>query len=175
MRNEGTAMKQSGLMLLVITWYKPTDLSKVHVSVMVSNINTGLVKDAFHNVQEIIIMQMRQEQESVNEAWRKAEMETLLNPETTEEWRHDIWTVHKTWQHEHTTIYTENNKHHQSMTTNKHNKPWHMAADPPDPNSTPPPPLGGASWRLQHWDRIPPMKVSYQVLVYDKPGWLGKS
>ena len=44
----------------------------MHISVMVSNINTGLVKDrvsyALHNVQEIIIMQMRQERESVNEA-----------------------------------------------------------------------------------------------------------
>ena len=75
-------------------------------------------------------MQMRQERESVNKAWRKAEMETLLNPETTEEWRHDIRTVHNTWQHEHTTVYTENNKHRQSMTTNKHNKPLHMAVDP---------------------------------------------
>ena len=84
---------------------------------MVSNINTGLVKDrvsyALHNVKEIIIMQMRQKRESVNEA----EMETLLNPETTEEWRHDIRTAHNTWQHEHTTVYTENNKHRRSMTT----------------------------------------------------------
>ena len=115
---------------------------------MVSNINTGLVKDSvsytLNNVQEIIIMQMRQERQTVNEAWRKAEMETLLNPETTEEWWHDIRTVHNTWQHEHTTIYTENNKHHQSMTTNKHNKPWHMAADPPDPNIMNR--LGPASW-----------------------------
>ena len=45
MRNEGTAMKQNGLMLFVITWYKHTDLSKVHISVMLSNINTGLIKD----------------------------------------------------------------------------------------------------------------------------------
>ena len=112
---------------------------------MVSNINMGLVKDrvsyTLHNVKEIIIMQMRQKRESVNEAWRKAEMETLLIPETTEEWRHDIKTVHNTWQHEHKTIYTENNKHRQSMTTNNIQqtnniiKPLHMAADPPDPNS----------------------------------------
>ena len=50
-------------MLLVIKWYKHTDLSKVHVSGIVSNINTGLVKDrmsyALHNVWELIIMQMR--------------------------------------------------------------------------------------------------------------------
>ena len=93
---------------------------------MVSNINMGFVKDrvsyALHNVKEIIIMQIRQKRESVNEAWRKAEMETLLNPEKTEEWRHEIRTVHNAWQHEHKTLYTENNKHHQSMTTNKHHK-----------------------------------------------------
>ena len=104
---------------------------------MVSNINTRLVKDrvsyALYNVIEIIIMQMRQKRESVNEAWRKAEMETLLNPETTEEWRHNIRTVHNVWQHEHKTLYTENNKHRQSMTTNKHYKA--MAVDPPDPNT----------------------------------------
>ena len=50
-------------MLLVITWYKHTRLSKVHVSGIVRNINTGLVKDrmsyALHNVWELIIMQMR--------------------------------------------------------------------------------------------------------------------
>ena len=56
-------------------------------------------------------------QESVKKEWRKAEMETLLNPETTEEWRHDIRNVHNTGQHEHKTIYTENNKHRQSMMT----------------------------------------------------------
>ena len=91
---------------------------------MVSNINMGLVKDivsyALQNV--IIIMQMRQKRESVNEAWRKVEMETLLNPETTKEWRHDIRTVHNDWQHETKTLFTENNKHRQSMTTNKHHK-----------------------------------------------------
>ena len=93
---------------------------------MVSNISTGLVKDrvsyALRNVKDIIIIQMRQKRESVNEAWRKAEMATLLNPETTEEWRHDIRTVHNAWQHEHKTLYTENNKLRQSMTTNKHHK-----------------------------------------------------
>ena len=72
--------------------------------------------------------------ESVNEAWRKAEIETLLNPETTEEWRHDIRTVHNPWQHEHKTLYTENNKHRQSMATNII-KQCHMAADPPDRNN----------------------------------------
>ena len=50
-------------MLLVITWYKHTRQSQVHVSGIVSNINTGLVKDrisyALHNVWELIIMQMR--------------------------------------------------------------------------------------------------------------------
>ena len=80
------------------------------------------VSYALHNVKEIIIMQIRQKRESVNEAWKKAEMEPLLNPETTEEWRHDIRTVHDAWQHEHKTLYTENNKHRQSMTTNKHHK-----------------------------------------------------
>ena len=74
-------------------------------------------------------MQMRQKRESENEAWRKAEMETQLNPETTEEWRHDIRNVHNAWQHEHQTVYTENNKHCQSMITSNL-KPWHMAADP---------------------------------------------
>ena len=64
-------------------------------------------------------MQMREKRESVNEAWRKAEMETLLNPETTEEWRHDFGTAHNSWQQEHKTVYTENNKHRQSMITNK--------------------------------------------------------
>ena len=50
-------------MLLVIMWYKHTVLSKVHVSGIVRNINTGLVKDSMsytlHNVWELIIMQMR--------------------------------------------------------------------------------------------------------------------
>ena len=44
------------------TWYKHTRLSTVHVSGIVSNINTGLVKDrmsyALHNVRELIIMQI---------------------------------------------------------------------------------------------------------------------
>ena len=106
---------------------------------MVSNINTGLVKDrvsyALHNVKEIIIMQMRQKRESVNEAWRKAEMETLLNPETTEEWRHDIMQC----------IAPDNMNTRPSLLKIKNTarawqqtniiKPWHMAADPPDPNS----------------------------------------
>ena len=34
----------------------------------------------------------------------KAELETLLDPETTEVWRHDIRNVHNTGPHEHTTV-----------------------------------------------------------------------
>ena len=55
MRNEGTAMKQSGLMLLVITCYKHTDLSKVHVIVIISNINTGIVKDRISYALHIVL------------------------------------------------------------------------------------------------------------------------
>ena len=37
--------------------------------------------------------------------WRKAERETQLNPETTEEWRLNTRTVHDTRPHEHKTLY----------------------------------------------------------------------
>ena len=52
MQNERTAMKQSWLMLLVVSWFKHTELSKV--SVIISIINKVLVKDrvsyALHNI-----------------------------------------------------------------------------------------------------------------------------
>ena len=54
MRNERTAMKHSWLMLLVVSWYIHTELSKVQVSVIVSIINKVLVKDrvsyTLHNI-----------------------------------------------------------------------------------------------------------------------------
>ena len=47
---------------------------------------------------------MKCRQETANEKWIKVELETRLDPETTEEWRQDFGKVHGLNEHEHTTV-----------------------------------------------------------------------